>query len=132
MTDHATPIPLPGSIPPPHGVATLAGAADPSSSVDVTVYLRPRTDHAGATSATHASESFLTRSQLAATRGAAPADLTAVENFARSMRSKSSRSTRLAVGSVSAAPPRRCRTRSELSFNTTNIPSVTIAVTRVR
>ena len=84
MTDHATPIPLPGSIPPPHGVATLAGAADPSSSVDVTVYLRPRTDHAGATSATHASESFLTRSQLAATRGAAPADLTAVENFARS------------------------------------------------
>jgi kumamolisin len=81
MTDNATPVPLPGSIPPPHGAATLAGAADPSSPVDVTVYLRPRTDHAGAT---HANDSFLSRSELAATRGADPGDVTALEDFARS------------------------------------------------
>jgi kumamolisin len=52
--------------------------------VEVTVYLRPRTDHAGATPASRANESFLSRSELATTRGAAPADVTALEDFARS------------------------------------------------
>jgi kumamolisin len=81
MTDNAIPVPLPGSIPPPHGLATLAGAADPSSLVDVTVYLRPRTDHPEATSA---SDGFLSRSELATARGAASVDIAAVEDFARS------------------------------------------------
>ena len=50
MADNAIPVPLPGSVPPPHGLATLAGTADPSSLVDVTIYLRPRIDqHAGDT-----------------------------------------------------------------------------------
>ena len=80
MTDNAIPVPLPGSVPTPHGLATLAGAADPTSVVDVTVYLRPRTDHADATPAT---DGFLSRSELAAARGAAPSDIATVEDFAR-------------------------------------------------
>jgi kumamolisin len=63
-------------------MAALVGAADPSSSVDVTVYLRPRSD-AGTKPATPAPDSFLSRNELAATRGAAPADVAAVEDFAR-------------------------------------------------
>ncbi len=81
MTDHASPAPLPGSVPPPHGAATLAGPADPSSPVDVTVYLRPRTDHP---SAARNADGFLSRSELAAARGAIPTDVAAVEDFARS------------------------------------------------
>jgi kumamolisin len=84
MTDHAHSVPLPGSIPPPHGIATLAGAPDPSSQVDVTVYLRPRTDHGGSMPATTANVPFLSRSELAAARGAAPADVTALEDYAHS------------------------------------------------
>jgi kumamolisin len=80
MSDNVTPVPLPGSIPPPHGVATLAGMADPSSTVDVTVYLRPRADHTEVTSA----DRFLTRDELAAARGATPSDVAEVESFARS------------------------------------------------
>ncbi|MGC2484622.1 MAG: S53 family peptidase [Acidimicrobiales bacterium] len=84
MTDDATFVPLPGSIPPPHGIATLAGAPDPSSPVDVTVYLRPRSDDAGSKPASTANDVFLSRSELASTRGAAPADITALEDYARS------------------------------------------------
>jgi kumamolisin len=84
MTKNATPVPLPGSIPPSHGVATLAGTTDPTSQVDVTVYLRPRTDHPGTTSALRPRHPFLTRSELADARGAAPTDVTALENFAGS------------------------------------------------
>ena len=45
MDADATFVSLPGSVPPPHDAATRVGALDPSSQVDVTLYLRPRTDH---------------------------------------------------------------------------------------
>ena len=82
MADDATPVPLEGSIPPPQVDASPAGAIDPSSDVEVTVYLRPRSDRANM--ARPGAHSFLTREELAATRGADPDDLSRLENFARS------------------------------------------------
>jgi kumamolisin len=80
MTDRSTYVPLPGSVPPSHGVATLAESGDLSGSVEVTVYLRPKGDHAPEPST---GEPFLSREELAESRGAAPADVSAVEDFAR-------------------------------------------------
>ncbi|MGH3733203.1 MAG: S53 family peptidase [Acidimicrobiales bacterium] len=85
MSDNSTPTALPGSIPPPRPLATPAGALDPSSDVEATVYLRPRPHPADAAGAPRrAGEAFLSRAGLATTRGAAPDDVSAVEDFARS------------------------------------------------
>ena len=82
MADDTSPVPLDGSIPPPQVDASPAGSIDPSSDVEVTVYLRPRRDRVNATHPR--AQGFLTREELAATRGAAPDDLSRLENFARS------------------------------------------------
>ncbi len=82
MTDDTAPVPLEGSIPPPLDGASPVGDIDPASDVEVTVYLRPRSDRAKA--ARRGAHSFLTREELAATRGADPDDLSRLENFARS------------------------------------------------
>ncbi|HTT59845.1 MAG TPA: hypothetical protein VMF33_07330, partial [Acidimicrobiales bacterium] len=84
MDADATFVSLPGSVPPPHDAATRVGALDPSSQVDVTLYLRPRTDHPNSVVASRAAGGYLSRSDLAAERGASSLDLTALEDFARS------------------------------------------------
>jgi kumamolisin len=82
MADDTTPVPLEGSIPPPQVDASPTGPIDPSSDVEVTVYLRPRSD--GVNTTRPDAHPILTRGELAATRGADPDDLSLVENFARS------------------------------------------------
>ena len=84
MTDGTESVALPGSIPAPRGTASPTRSIDPTSSVEVTVYLRPRTDPAPGNPLSPIGGHFLSRSELAATRGAAPSEVTAVENFARS------------------------------------------------
>lgn len=84
MTDGTESVALPGSIPAPRGTASPTRSIDPTSSVEVTVYLRPRTDPAPGNPLSPMGGRFLSRSELAATRGAAPSEVTAVENFARS------------------------------------------------
>jgi len=82
MADDTSPVALDGSIPPPQVDASPAGSIDPSSDVEVTVYLRPRRNRVHATHPR--AQGFLTREELAATRGADPDDLSRLENFARS------------------------------------------------
>jgi kumamolisin len=84
MTDGTELVALPGSIPVPRGTASPSRSIDPTSLVEVTVYLRPRTDVAPGNPLNPIGGRFLSRSELAATRGAAPSEVTAVENFARS------------------------------------------------
>jgi kumamolisin len=75
---------VPGSVPSPRGTPSLTRSIEPSSLVDVTVYLRPRTDRPPGRPLSPLGGRFLSRRELAATRGAAPSDIATVENFARS------------------------------------------------
>jgi kumamolisin len=84
MTDGTELVALPGSIPSPRGTASPTRSIDPTSLVEVTVYLRPRTEPAPGVPLSPIGGRFLSRSELAATRGAAPREVTAVESFARS------------------------------------------------
>lgn len=84
MTDATEIVALPGSVPAPRGTASPSRSIDSASVVEVTVYLRPRTDLAPGSPLSPIGGRFLSRSELAATRGAAPSEVRAVENFARS------------------------------------------------
>lgn len=107
MPEGPTSVALPGSIPTPRGTPSPTRSIDPTSLIDVTVYLRPRTDRAPGRPLSPIGKRFLSRSELAATRGAAPRDVTAVESFARSRS--------LAVLEVDA-PARRVRLRASASL----------------
>ncbi|HEY1825154.1 MAG TPA: S53 family peptidase [Acidimicrobiales bacterium] len=75
---------LAGSTPRARPQSAPGGPIDPASLVDVTIHLRPRTDLAPGSPVSPLRGAFLTRSELAATRGASPRDVALVENFARS------------------------------------------------
>lgn len=84
MPESSNAVPLVGSSRKPLEGARVAGAIDPDTTLDVTVYLRPREGAPAASAGNDAgSESaVLSRGELAEARGAEPAELDAVERFA--------------------------------------------------
>jgi kumamolisin len=71
---------LPGSVPPPIRAEERFGVADPSAPVLVTLYLRPRSKD---TRSSLPADRSLSREEYAAAAGADPADIAAIESFAR-------------------------------------------------
>jgi kumamolisin len=82
MSGDRSTVPLPGRRPPAAGARDL-GAVEAGAEVEATIYLRPRP---GAPGAPGPGAPFLTREELAERRGAAPEEVAAVEEFARSNR----------------------------------------------
>jgi len=80
-------VPLPGSERTALPSVRAVGAADPTERIEVTVVLRPRTTGEGVAAALSAQlpheQQYLSRTELAAARGAAPEDVAQVEAFAR-------------------------------------------------